>query len=375
MKKILILLTFLFLFGTFFGVDVYFYQTDIRDALSQISMQEGVSILYDPQVSGFITVEVYDITLEKALDLMLMPLGYYWTKINNVYFVGTANPDSPGFPLISSRYLINLYHTTFDDVGNALPKIMQNYIYRTPNQNQVLIYAPPKVASQIAETISIIDKPVYTAEITVKIIEVDEKDFEKFGINWSWNSEGSEGFDINYSPNGISAIFNPLSYEIDLLLDSLVKSGNAEVLGQGTLLLKSGSTSKVSGYTTIGLRISNENNNTYVERRLTTEVAVSGNVFLDHVNMYIKTIVESTMNDGDNNNPVGSLLETNVDVKYGEPYYIAGLSFETVSKVDSGVPGLKDVPILGKLFKSTKYETHKKNIIVIIQAKLVGDVK
>lgn len=139
-----------------------------------------------------------------------------------------------------------------------------------------------------------------------------------------------------------------------------MQSGKAKVLGQGTLLLKSGSISKVSGYTTIGLKVSNEANNTYVEKRLTTEVTVSGNVFLDHVNMYVKTIVESAMNDGISDNPVGSVLETNVDVQYGEPYYIAGLSFETVSKVDGGIPGLKDIPILGKLFKNTKYETHKK---------------
>jgi hypothetical protein len=375
MKKILVLMSFLFLLVTFFGVDVYFYQTDIRDALSQISMQEGVSILYDPLVSGFITVEVYDVSLEKALDLMLLPLGYYWTKIDNVYFVGTANPDSPGFGLISSRYLINLYYTTFEDIANALPKIMQNYIYRTPNENQILIYAPPKIASQIAETITFVDKQVNTAEVNVKIFEVDEKDFEKFGINWSWNSEGSEGFDINYSSNGISAVLNPLSYEIVFLLDSLVKSGNAKVLGEGTLLLKSGSTSKISGYTTIGLRITNETNNTYVERRLTTEVTISGNVFLDHINMYIKTVVESAMSDGYNDNPIGSLLETNVDVQYDKPYYIAGISFETFSKIDGGIPGLKDVPILGKLFKNTRYEMHKKNVIIVIQAKLVGDAK
>jgi type II secretory pathway component GspD/PulD (secretin) len=81
------------------------------------------------------------------------------------------------------------------------------------------------------------------------------------------------------------------------------------------------------------------------------------------------------MSDGYNDNPIGSLLETNVDVQYDKPYYIAGISFETFSKIDGGIPGLKDVPILGKLFKNTRYEMHKKNVIIVIQAKLVGDAK
>ncbi|SHH58478.1 type II secretion system protein GspD [Thermosipho atlanticus] len=374
MRKFLIIIYFLLVISFVFSVDVYFYQTDIRDALSQISMQEGVSILYDPLVSGFITVEVYDVSLEKALDLMLLPLGYYWTKVDNVYFVGVADPDSSGFGLISEKYLINLYNITYDNVVNALPKIFGNYIYRTPNINQVLIYAPPKIASQIAETITYIDIPVYTAEVEVKIIEVDEKDFEKFGINWAISSEGGQGFDFNYSPNGLQAIINPLSYELSFLLDSLIRSGNAKILGQGTLLVKSGNVSRISGYTTIGLKLVDANNN-YVEKRLTTEVILTGYVFLKHISLNVRTIVESVMNDGINDNPVGSLLETSVDVKYQEPYYIAGLSFETVLKTNIGIPGLKDVPIIGKLFYQTKYETHKKNVIIVIQAKLVGERK
>lgn len=366
MKKYLVILI-ISLITFAFSVDIYFYQTDIRDALNQLGMQEGVSIIYDPLISGFISVEAYNITLEKALDLMLLPLGYYWTKIDNVYFVGTANPDSPNFALISKKYLLNLRFITFDDLYNALPKIMTNYIYKTPNKNQVLIYAPAKIASQIAETITLIDKQIPVAEIQVKIIEIDESDFKKFGV--SWNNE--ENNTTSYNNGNLQLSLNPLNVNFNIIMDTLISSGNAKVLAEGTLKLKSNSTSQITGYTTVGFTLGKDN--TYVEKKINTQIIISGYVFADHANLTLKSIVESFIQNSSTFTPVGASVETNLDIKYEQPYYIAGLSFDSVTKQDGGIPGLKDIPIIGNLFKNSTYTSRKKNIVIFIKARLAGE--
>ena len=63
--------------------------------------------------------------------------------------------------------------------------------------------------------------------------------------------------------------------------------------------------------------------------------------------------------------------ETTVEVGDGESIVIAGLFRNTSSTVESGVPGLKDVPALGLLFGRTATQAGELELIVIVTARLV----
>ena len=53
-------------------VNTLFFETDIREALSEISMQTGVNIIPDQTVSGVVTVDLQDVPLEQALRMILI---------------------------------------------------------------------------------------------------------------------------------------------------------------------------------------------------------------------------------------------------------------------------------------------------------------
>ena len=63
--------------------------------------------------------------------------------------------------------------------------------------------------------------------------------------------------------------------------------------------------------------------------------------------------------------------ETTVEVGDGESIVIAGLFRNRSNTVESGVPGLKDVPLLGALFGSTSTRSDELELIVIVTARLV----
>jgi type IV pilus assembly protein PilQ len=58
--------------------------------------------------------------------------------------------------------------------------------------------------------------------------------------------------------------------------------------------------------------------------------------------------------------------ETNVLLFDGQTTVIGGLSKETNSKSESGVPALKDIPILGWLFKSKTDDTEMEDLLIFI---------
>ena len=63
--------------------------------------------------------------------------------------------------------------------------------------------------------------------------------------------------------------------------------------------------------------------------------------------------------------------ETTVEVGNGESIVIAGLFRNSSNTSESGVPGLKDVPLLGALFGTTSTRSNELELIVIVTARLV----
>jgi pilus assembly protein CpaC len=63
--------------------------------------------------------------------------------------------------------------------------------------------------------------------------------------------------------------------------------------------------------------------------------------------------------------------ETEVQLKDGQSFAIAGLMDNRVTKVNSKVPWLGDVPILGKLFKSTEFVKGDTELLVVVTPRIV----
>lgn len=66
--------------------------------------------------------------------------------------------------------------------------------------------------------------------------------------------------------------------------------------------------------------------------------------------------------------------ETMVELGSGESFAIAGLLQSTSSQNDSGLPGLGDVPVLGALFRSDKYQRNETELVIIVTPYLVRPV-
>ena len=63
--------------------------------------------------------------------------------------------------------------------------------------------------------------------------------------------------------------------------------------------------------------------------------------------------------------------ETEVELRDGQTFAIAGLIDNTVTETMSKIPGLGDIPILGLLFKSRAYQKHQTELVVMITAHIV----
>ncbi|HET8677798.1 MAG TPA: type II and III secretion system protein family protein [Blastocatellia bacterium] len=63
--------------------------------------------------------------------------------------------------------------------------------------------------------------------------------------------------------------------------------------------------------------------------------------------------------------------ETEVELRDGQSFAIAGLIDNRLTQIVSKVPGLGDIPILGKLFRSNSYTRNNSELLVVVTPKLV----
>jgi pilus assembly protein CpaC len=64
-------------------------------------------------------------------------------------------------------------------------------------------------------------------------------------------------------------------------------------------------------------------------------------------------------------------VETTLELQSGQTFAIAGLISRTDNARNSRVPGLGDLPVLGSMFRSVRYETQETELMVLVTANLV----
>ena len=77
-------------------VSNYFFETPIRQALSDISAQTGTIIVPDMSVQGIVSSELVDVPLKQALDMILSSGNFYYRDFGSYILVSSA--DTPRVP-------------------------------------------------------------------------------------------------------------------------------------------------------------------------------------------------------------------------------------------------------------------------------------
>ena len=68
-------------------INLSLIDTDIRDALSALAMDQEINIATATEVSGKISVHLYQVTLEKALHAITLAGGFSYHKHGDVYYI------------------------------------------------------------------------------------------------------------------------------------------------------------------------------------------------------------------------------------------------------------------------------------------------
>jgi len=370
-------------------VNNVFMQTDLRQALADISAQTGVRILTDPLVQGLVTADFTDTPLSTALDELALPLGFSARRFPNHYLIGKPSEDGPSFLALTETVR---YQPEFLDAKlllELLPAALRQVIRVDEKANAIAVTATPEVHARFAQDLKILDQPRPQVLLEALVVEMDRETSRALGIEWSAiESRGYSTLEVVRIPPMTS--FDP-SFQLDLIHDALntdIRTTLRALDAQGLVRVRANpSVATLSGEEAtirIGREeffsllqgsaafpyITLEKIPTGITLRITPSVGSSHRITAE-----IHAEVSDVTGTGVSNLPITSVrtVDTRLRVGSGETIVVGGMVLESERREHQEVPGLGQIPLLGALFSEDSRRTQQTEVTVFITPYILID--
>ena len=287
-----------------------------------------------------------------------------------------------------------------DSAGLALPSGQSINIIADDTRNALVILATPEEYEMMRAALAKLDIVPLQVLIEASIIEVSLKDELGYGVEWFFknnfergNVTGGRGA-LDLGSPGITALSPSFSYAVldnidqaRIALNALEQETQVNVLSSPSLMVLDNQTAyfNVGDEIPVPARQSVSNINpdsptvneiqfrqTGITLSVTPRVNTSGLVTMK-ISQEVSNAVSTTSSDIDAPTIQQRQLESTVAVHSGETLVLGGLIQETTSNAESGIPLLRRIPLLGKLFGETKEEQRRTELLVLITPRVVSD--
>lgn len=370
-----------------------FYESDLREALRDISIQAGVSIITDETVGGFVTVEIVDLPLEEALRRLLAPGGFTFKKMDGYYLVGAPYPDNPSFALLTTTERIRPSYLKAAEVPELLSDFYKPFIKVDPASNILVISASPEIIQRLREDLAKIDVPPTQVMIEALVTEFSNSVMRNIGVDWRVIGSGPDyAFSLVSLLSGkidstfVISVTSPgqkmgeVTYDLTSTIHALTETGQVKIHANPRVATLDGRPAAIflgaeeyyeiiTGpvtypYTRLEMIKSG------ITLKVTPFVADNGDITVE-----IEPEVSDVVGKGSTNLPIVTKrsVVTQVRVKDGQTIAIGGLVHKTERKNAVKIPILGDIPILGYFFSYQTPQTSENEVWVFITPHILKD--
>ncbi|MBR2094550.1 MAG: type IV pilus secretin PilQ [Fibrobacter sp.] len=396
--------------------DFNFVNMDYEAIFRSVSVIAGVDILVAPDVKGKISLRVTKKTWQETLDIICNMNDLTWV-IQDKYIsiqrqstyqakqkklADEEKQAEQNAPLVRKNFQI--HHAKADELVKVLDNMKSNRgkISVVERTNSIIVYDTENKIEQMANALTELDVETLQIMITAKLVVVNSELARELGVDWTaavgsasltpgtvttatGAAAGSSRISgaIKSFPNRASpAVGNPstaitaslLDNNLQIAISNLMGDASTEVLASPQVSTLDNTEARVFMGDQVSIRViddSGESSTKMVETgiKLTVTPHVTGDnrILLD---LY-------PQNNSYGYDEKGEIVistqeaKTKVVVADGETVVIGGLTRNENTESESGIPFLKDIPLLGNLFKYTRKSITKKDLVIFVTPRII----
>ncbi len=342
-------------------------------------------------------IYVYDVKNGRAIDIattlnLIVNAGY-----NQNFSGGGTNANGGGRQAGNSQRPNSSNRSAARNQGRsgAGGASGDDFIRIVPSEanNSIVIMASPSEFGVIETALKRIDIPPRQVLVEVTLIEVGLTDELRFGLQWHFEFGGNQvTFGQSTQPSAELPGFawtNTVSSSSSAVLNALEAISDVQVLSAPKLLvlnnhsatLQIGDEVPVPTSSSVSTVDSNapivntiQYRNTGVILTVTPRINEGGLVMLD-VEQEVSTVVETSTSGIDAPTIQQRRMTSTVAVQNGSTIALGGLIRKSISRSESGVPFLKDIPLLGAAFRNTDIVERRSELVILLTPRIIRNVE
>ena len=390
-----------------------FRDASLKSVFEMLSRSSGLNFVFDKDVKGDskVTLFVRNSPLEDILKLILSTNQLEKRQLNDNSFL--IYPNTPAKSKEFQELVVRSFYLANTDVKQAMNLVKtvakSKDVFADEKLNLLIVKDTPDAIRLIERLIDSLDLAEPEVMLEVEVLEVTRSRLNEFGLHWP----DSIGYGLLQNQATTTTIVNGVT-------QSVTTPGGSLAAGFVDLKNRAGLTSFVANPAfTLNIKGQNANTNVLANPRIrvknrekakihigdklpvftttsTANVGVSASVTYLDVGLKLEVEPNVTLDDdvsikialevssiakeitGPSNSlayQIGTRSATTVlRLKNGETQVLAGLISDEERKTTSHVPGIGEIPILGRAFGSQRDSTSKTEIILLITPRVLRNI-
>lgn len=397
----------------FFGRKISLEMNDIevKEALTFLTEESGANIVISDDIKGKLTLKLRQVPWDQALVVIMKAKQLGYSRSGNVIRIAPIKDlkqeEADSIAIAQERKNNEPLKVRVMTVNYASIKDIEEKIkpFLTKGRGQVIGDARTNnlVVTDTEDALQRVDKLIRSLDIQPpqvliegKIVEAAESFQRYVGINWGLSGKtidmGSQKLNpaLTVNPGGLSSdglnfnlnfgtldVFGDLNVALSLSeLEDKVK-----VISSPRVLVLSNEQANISQSTKVPIKkldtsATGQQTTTFTYQDLQLKLDVTPQITTDSsviMKMNIKRDVQGAVNSVDGSFAINSReASSRVLVRNGQTAVIGGVYQSDATQSESGVPFLKDIPLIGRLFKGSAVSKEKRELLIFMTPRILG---
>lgn len=376
-------------------VSLNFRDAPIQEVFDVLSRKDRINIILGKGVSGNVSVNLYDVTVDAAIRQIAEAGGYSVEYRNGDYVIsdrkdaGAEHPE--GYVQLMN---FKVQYSDPKQIADILTKYASRVGKVTPltSRRMIIVEDLPDYLARAGKLLEQLDVQPKQVLIEAKVLEVTLDQGEIYGVDWSKIFGDPAGTSGTIGVSGLAAgsavggpkrsgfFFSLVNRKLELFLEAQAKKSRVRTISSPKLLALENQEAKTVIGKSTGYKVTTTINQVTTESiqflesgvilKVTPSVDQQGRVLLK----VHPEVSSTTLNAG-----IPEKKSTEVTTEFlcedGQSVFIGGL-LKTISSEDKvGVPILGDIPVVGRLFSTVTDGINVTETVVIITPRIVQDFR
>jgi type II secretory pathway component HofQ len=348
-------------------------EVPILPIIEELYQSQHKNVVFVSKIKGTLSLDLHGLSPAEALHTVLTSSGYCAVTMGRVDWIGdckqVAHLQQQKPPELRQAYTVILHHTTLQrflsQFTRAHPVLAKQIVVRDPAHNRFTISVTPADYRTVEAELSVVDRAKASIRIRAYIMSIDEDYLRDIGIDVSPRAAGVQEW-LRHFPHGIA--------DIGVALHAAEKAGKGTIYSSPELVTIDGHKATIEAGHEIPYQERTEDGRgalVFKKAVLSLQVLPTvqspgrvhlhvliqqdqpGKMFTDHIAIQTRKMV------------------TDADIASKSTLALGGIVEENQQDVDSGIPVVGDIPLLGTILHAQEKRTHKRQLYIFISPQII----